>query len=147
MAGTNSAFDGDLFREQIRSAMRMGLPGTVSDRATFQWRVSKTYPKQDVTARPYDWTDTPVTEVERDDVQVPVAVEFSRTGDTMDNPVGSFETPRAVITVLDEDYAEIEGASHVLLGGNRYFIRFVAPPMGLFDVTVYQIYCQAMDEA
>jgi hypothetical protein len=35
----------------------------------------------------------------------------------------------------------------VLLGQNTYVVDFVAPPIGLFNVTIYQMYCSARDES
>ena len=48
--------------------------------------------------------------------------------------------------MLDVDYADVEGAEWVRLGGNTYDVLFVEPPMGLFDVTIYRIHCAARDE-
>lgn len=147
MAGSNSAFDADLFRTNIRAAMTMGLPNKPVEQATFQWRVHKTYQREDSTHRPYDWTAASVTSDARADVKIPVAVEFGRVSEATGNAVGSFENPRVTMTILDEDYELIKGASHVLLGENVYEIDFVAPPIGLFDVTVYQIFARARSES
>lgn len=148
MAGTNAAFNSQAFKDGIHLAMNMALPGTVADRATFQWRVEKTFAKQDNANRPYDWTSTAVTSNERADVQVSCAVEFAaRTTTAGETPLGKFDSTRAIITLLDEDYALIEGADTVLLGQNTYDVDFVAPPIGLFEVTIYQLYCSARDES
>lgn len=148
MAGSNSAFDATAFRTAIRSAMTMGLPGTTSERATFRWTPDKTFATADGAGKPYSWGATPTTTTTHADVQVPVAVEFSaRPAGSLSTVMGEFDTSRAVITVLDEDYADIVGADLVLLGGNTYEIEFVGPPMGLFDVTVYQLFCLARDES
>jgi len=129
--------------------MIMGLPSNVSERATFRWPTNRTYTIADPAQNPYDWTETPLTETHHADVQIPVAVEFtSRTSQGGSNDIGTqFDTSRVVLTVLDEDYAQVEGATEVLLGGNTYLIQFVAPPMGLFEVTVFQVYCEARDES
>jgi hypothetical protein len=148
MAGTNAAFDSQAFKDGIHLAMNMALPGTVADRATFRWRVQKTFSKQDTANRPYDWTATELTTDARADVQVPCAVEFSsRTTMAGQTAMGHFDSSKAVITLLDEDYALVEGADEVLLGQNTYVVDFVAPPIGLFNVTIYQMYCSARDES
>jgi hypothetical protein len=148
MAGSNAAFNPGEFRTAIRDAMNMGLPANVSERATFKWNVERTYTVADPGDNPYDWNDTPVSTTTHADVQIPVAVEFTaRASDAGANNIGSFDPSRVTLTVLDEDYALVQGADEVLLGGNAYVIRYVAPPLGLFEVTVYQIFAEARDES
>lgn len=146
--GFGSGFDPDAFREAIRATMTMGLPETVSERATFRWKTERTYDVEDQKHNPYSWDDTPATELAYDDVRVPVAVEFSSGyGVAGGTTIGQFDATRVVITVLDVDYALIEGADLVLLGGNTYNIDYIAPPVGLFEVTVYMIHATAQDES
>ena len=142
-----SGFDADAFREAVKFAMHMGLPESTDERATFRWEVERTFAVADSGGVPFDKTADPLTETTHDDVQIDVAVEFSTIrGTDITTSVGQFNAARAVITVLDEDYASIEGANTVLLGGNTYDIDFVRPPVGLFAVTVYQLDCTARDE-
>ena len=148
MAGTNPAFNAAEFRTNIIATMNMGLPVDPAERATFRWRTETTFDVADPSGNPYDFTSSPVDTDAHADVQVPCAVEFVTHQTTGDGTaLGAFRTPRAIITVLDTHYPDIEGASEVLLGGNTYVINFVAPPVGLFDVTVYQLHCQARSEA
>ena len=143
-----SGFDAAAFRDSIQFAMNMGLPETESERVTFRWTPEKDYTIEDPGGNPYDYTATPTNTVAPADVQVNAAVEFvTRTTLSGGTAVGEFNTPRAVITLLDVDYADVEGADKVLLGGNTYYVDFVAPPIGLFDVTIYQIHCSAGDES
>ena len=143
-----SGFDAAAFRDSIQFAMNMGLPQTASERVTFRWTPEKDYAIEDPGGNPYDYTATPTSTNAPADVQVDAAVEFvTRTTLSGGTPVGEFNTPRAVITLLDVDYAEVEGADQVLLGGNTYKVDFIAPPIGLFEVTIYQIHCSAMDES
>ena len=142
-----AGFNAAEFRDAIKFAMHMGLPETESERATFRWNVERTFTVSDAGGVPFEKGRTPCTEVEHADGLVDVAVEFTNIrGTEATNAVGQFNTARAVITVLDEDYALIEGANMVLLGGNTYDIKFVRPPVGLFAVTVYQLDCEARDE-
>lgn len=144
------AFSAAEFRDNIRFAMRMGLPETESERCTFRWTTERTYATADSGGNPYDFGAEPETTVTHADVLVPAAVEFSggvSGGSTNGTGVGTFFPTRATITLLDEDYAEVEGADIVLLGGNTYTVKYVGPPLGLFDVTVYQIFCQAASES
>lgn len=148
MAGSNAAFDPAVFRTAIRNTMLMGIPGASQDKPTFQWSIARDYAIDDPADSPYDWTSAPTSTVVHPDIQVACAVEFSaRPAGSQQTIIGEFDTSRVILTLLDEDYALVKGADLVLMGGNTYTIEFVAPPMGLFDVTVYQIYCQARDES
>ena len=148
MAGSNPAFDAGAFRTAIRDAMNMGLPANVSERATFKWNVERTFNTADPAGNPYDWGTTPATTTTHPDVQIPVAVEYtSRASESGANAIGQFDPSRVTLTILDEDYALVEGANEVLLGGNSYLVRYVAPPLGLFEVTVYQVFAEARDES
>jgi hypothetical protein len=142
-----NGFDADVFRTQIRNAMTMGLPESSEDRATFRWRTTKTFARADRGGSPYDFSEPAASVTAKPDVQVPVAVEF-HTNSTVDRgtAMGRFDPTRAVITVLDEDYKQVEGANEVLLGGTSYDVQYVSPPMGLFSVTIYQIHVQSRDE-
>lgn len=148
MAGSNAAFDAAVFRQSIRSTMTMGLPTADADKPTFTWSTQNQYAVESPADNPYDWTATPTSTVTHAEVRVPCAIEFSaRPAGSRETALGEFDTSRVIITVLDEDYTLIEGADGVRMGGNDYIIEFVAPPMGLFEVTVYQLYCQARDES
>lgn len=148
MAGTDSRFNATQFREAIRFAMRMGLPQSTSERVTFRWKTEKTYSRHDAGGSPFDWTDTPTATSTQPDVQVAAAVEFSaRPAGSRDTPIGQFDTARAVITVLDEEYAQVSSANQVVLNDSVYDIQMWGPPIGLFEVTVYQCFCEALDEA
>jgi hypothetical protein len=151
MAGSDARFNSSFFRTQIRNTMMMGQPNAVSDRATFRWKIEKTYAgATDPKGKPYDWGEAPLTETDHPDVQVPVAVE-----DSSGSLIRSAHTPageendraRVVLTVLDVDYEEIKDASWVILGGNTYRIDFWGPPMALFDVDVYHGFASALDES
>lgn len=150
MAGTDPRFNAANFRTNIRFAMTMGLPESTSDRATFQWDTRRTFLTPDAGGEPFDWTATAATTTTYPDVRIPCAVE-STAGPSVNGPMGQFDVSRVVITVLDTDFAllTVGGvfANRVLLGQNSYEIDFIAPPLGLFDVTIYQIHAKALDES
>ncbi len=161
MAETNDprqdSFDPVAFRDAIKFAMKMGTPNPTPNRATFQWDVERSYDIEDPNGNPYSWEKTPTAEVAYTEIQVDVAVEFiSRSTMSGLSPVAEFDTPRAVLTVLDEDWALVletntatprRSPDRVLLGTNTYNLDYIAPDIGLFDVNVYQIYCSAIDES
>lgn len=148
MAGTDPRFPAQRFRDAIRFAMHMGLPNAVQERITFRWTTQKTFSTHDPAGRPYNWGSTPATTTSHADVLIDCAVEFTaRPAGTRDTALGEFDTSRAVVTILDEDIDSVSGADTAIIGGNEYEILFTAPPMGLFEVTVYQLYLQARDES
>lgn len=130
--------------------MNMGLPPNVEDRATFRWKKQRTYTRPDIKGIPYNLRDTPLTDTQHPDVQVPVAVAIPTrsTISLVETPSGEInDDVRVVITVLDTYYSQVVGASEVLLGGNTYDIDYWGPPIGLFDVEVYQVFLVSRDES
>ncbi len=143
MAGDGIAlgFDESAFLDGIYTAMVMGTPGSVFDRAIFSWSKEATYTPEDPGRRPYDWHQTPVTDVTPDPVTLDkVAVEFSSSV-SQDTTVGGFTPQRAKLTLLDTEYALVEGADVVSLGGSAYDIRYVNT-QNLFGVAVYEMNCE-----
>lgn len=141
-----TGFDAAAFRAAITSTMEMGLPVPAEERPTFRWKTEKTFEIADPEGRPYDFGAAPTKQTSYEDVQVPCSVQFiNMKGDG--NAMGQIDQPRAVLTLLDEHFQRVEGADEVLLGGNTYKIDYVGPPMGLFDVTFYNMYVLAVDES
>jgi hypothetical protein len=146
MAGSNGSFDANAFRTAIREAMLMGQPNDPADQTTFVWLEKDVFaaegpgPETD----PYDWTATPTSETPaHQTVQVNCAVEF-QVGSVDGEPMGAFDASRATLTLLDEDWAQVQAVGpdpdQVLLGGITYVIEPPgAVPSGLFDVTVWQL--------
>ncbi len=147
MAGTDSRFNATKFRDAIHFAMSMGTPTKPVEKAIFQWTPKREFAAPDSGNRPYNWTATPVVEDVHPDVQVLCAVAFSGSDGFDGTAVGTFDRARATLTLLDEEYEKVKGANQVLLGGNKYEILYTAPPTGLFDVTVYSMFAQAIDES
>lgn len=151
MAGTDARFNANQFRDAIRFAMNMGLPNSTSERATFIWDTKMTFPIADSSGTPFDFSASPGSTITFSDVQIPIAVEPSDEGDVRAIRIGEMNVPRVTITVLDEDFDQLTQnevfANKVTFNEAIYKILYVGPPMGLFDVTVYQIYAQAIDES
>lgn len=147
MATSNPAFDPAVFRTAIQNTMNMGLPTTVSEQPTFYFAKTRSYPvgtALDEDGLPFDPTITP-TITSPPAKRVPCAVEFTPV-ETDELPVGTLRKTKATLTLLDEDYKKIKDAIEVALGGDRYIISYLAPPLGLFEVTVYQLICYGKDE-
>lgn len=142
----SGSFDPDNFRRAIKLTMKMGAPQAVAERVTFRWRNKKQYTgKTDANGKPFDLAASATPVDVKPDVQIDCAVE-TESRNPNGTPLGQFNTPKATITVLDEDFALIDGAQEVLIGGNTYIINYTEP-VGLFNVTVYTIYATALDES
>jgi hypothetical protein len=142
MAGELAGFDPDLFRTTIRNAMIMGLPEPTALQPTFYFRTTYSYPQGtvlDPEGKPID-PRIQATAKASAPVQVPCAVEFSPDTTNNEGLAGTFWTDRAMLTVLDTDYASIQEAIEVDLSGERYLIQRVKA-IGLGTVTVYQMLC------
>lgn len=145
--GFGQGFNAAAFREAITNTMKMGLPEDETERATFKWKRTATFDVADPAGNPYRWDETPTKVTSHDDVQIPVAIEKNPGDAASQTPFASIESPRITVTVLDTYYTEIEGADTIEIDGTEYTINFVAPPVALFDVTVYTLYATADDEA
>jgi len=143
MADTVPGLDPAVFREKITFAMNMGLPQNEADRPTFYFRSVKTYPPNTV----LDSEGTPLdpriaaTVTTPDPVQVPCAVEFQATRNDDESLVGTFRQVTATLTLLDTDWEQVKDAIEVALGGVRYNISYLEPPLGMGTVTIYRIHC------
>lgn len=140
-----SGFDEGKFRSAIRNTMLMGMPEAVSERVVFRWTTNRQFIHTDAQGSPLDWYSDPVSVSSHDDVEVPVALDFNPSSPVSTN-LGDFDSPKAALTLLDVDYDLVKGADKVIIDGSTYEIDYVAPPQGLFGVTVYTIYIRAIDE-
>jgi hypothetical protein len=157
MAGDSAfaaGFDAVAFRVAIRETMKMGAPPDPADQLTWRWKRLRTYLPEDQAHNPYDWTETAVTDApgnpdETDgSLIVDYAVEFSaRPAGSVDVAAGQFDTSRAVVTLLDEDYEQVKTADYATIGNTTYDIDFTGPPIGMFAVGVFTVYLTARDEA
>lgn len=146
-------FDAANFRSQIKLVMGMGMPEDPAQRLTWHWNPNNTYPVADPANEPYDWSEAPTTSAPGNlaaptgQLQVDYALQFmpARNTEGTSTVLGDFDITRAVVTMLDVDYAQIAGADYATVGPTIYEIDFSAPPEGLFDVTVYTVYLHARD--
>ncbi len=139
MAGSDPGFAPAEFREAIQFAMRMGAPDETSEQVTFSWTPTRTYESANPSDAPYDWTDAPDTSSAPTPVKITaVAIEFGAVGDGTGTTMGRFDQSRGMLTILDEDYEAVRTANRVTYGGRTYMMQ-EATPIGLFEVTVWQI--------
>lgn len=141
MAGDLSGFDPDVFRTNIRNTMIMGLPVPSELKPTFYFRDTYTYPggtTLDPEGKPIDPRIQATATPAASPLQVPCAVEFAEDTTNNEGAVGTFWTDRAVLTLLDTEYAQVQDAVEVDLSGQRYLIQKVKA-VGLSTVTIYQL--------
>jgi hypothetical protein len=136
-------FDPDAFRSAIQFVMQMGAPVEEDKRATFFMPVVTT------STGPADSGGVPFgpdavvnvsTPVKH---QAPVAVVYKRAT-TDDTPVGEFAPDYIVITLLDVDYATVEGFEYLVLDGQRFNFAKEYPRSALGSVGVHQIECKGV---
>lgn len=151
MAGVSVDFDATGFRDAIRATMMMGFSTSTPEWPTFYFNPSGyTYPAGttlDETGRPYDLS-VMATPTVLSSLTVPCAIEWG-SGKTVDykiEAVGDFQNGDMVLTLLDVDYTLVKTADYVMMGTQRYEIRFLEPQIGLFDVSVYRMHCRAIQE-
>ena len=157
MAGTNPNFNAAEVRDALQFAMRMGSPNQVQDKATFYFKQTRVWkdgngdvvlnPRLDQDGNPFDPSLT--LELEGNDPVVldEVAVEFS-IARPEELEVGSIRPTRVELTILDEQWNQIDTAVEVSLqGGSRYYISYEKPVIGLFDMDVHQLVCFAKEES
>lgn len=156
MAGSDSRFNADQFRSAIRFAMQMGFPEDEDKRITWQWDLLRQFVSQDSTGSPWEFKASEVvSEAPVTDLIVNCAVRFHPAGrnSTDGSPLGVLDVASATVTLLDEEFDEL-----VAHGGGRfpnkaqldeatYEVQYIAPPYGLFEVTVYDVILAAIDEA
>lgn len=143
MANELAGFNPDLFRSSITSTMIMGLPQNDAEKPTFHFPQTSVWPggtRLDTEGRPIDPRVKPVSASGKTAVQVPCAVEYATDTTNEGTMVGTFWDARAVVTVLDTDYATIKDAIEVDLSTKRYLIQEMTE-VGLGPVTVYQLMC------
>lgn len=147
MAGPAPAgFNAARVREGIRRAMRMGSPNQTADKATFVFsRDVDVDGPVDPVGVPYDVAEPAVADTTPDDiVKDVVAVELGGPGGR-ETSFGRLEENEAVLTIFDEDYADVATAVAVRLGGDLYHIDS-KEVVAMFDIDVYQLRLTAQDE-
>lgn len=154
--GIGVDFDADAFRNGIRFAMQMGAPPDEERKAVFVFKsTARSYwkdgvelteqPRIDRDGKPLDPT-IKVVEVPGRREQVDCAVEILRA-DATELPVGNFRPTKAVVTLLDEEYAKIEGCRELIYNADRYLYGYEPEAPGLFDVGTHTIVFYALDES
>lgn len=145
MAGSDPGFNAAEFRDAIHFAMQLGSAPDPGQQVVFHFPKQLTYNvPADGAQVPFDPSAT-VTAVTPTPIKVDCAVEYF---DAENQPTGFglLAPSRLSITLLDEDYAKVKDASHVVIHGDRYDYRRTEPPSGLFDVGLYVMHFTSQSE-
>lgn len=154
----SGGFDEATFRTAIENTMLMGIPENEDQRLTFWWARDREFSPDDPAGNPYDWTAPPVVDDPGNPVlpdaggdqglSVPYALEFSaRPAGSSNTVFGEIDSSRAIVSMADTDYAQINTADYATIGNTRYRIQFTGPPVGLFGYTLHTLYLEAEDSA
>lgn len=102
-------------------------------------------PRLDRDGNPFDPEIEVIAEPDEKFTDVLCAVEIERA-DAEELPVGNFRPTKAVITLLDEDYATVEECRELIYNKDRYMFGYEPDAPGLFDVGVHTMIFYARDE-
>lgn len=147
MAGTDTRFNAVKFRDAINFAMSMGAPNALP--VEFLWDLVETFSNPDPTGLSYSMSAAPTSASQHPPVTINCAVEYipASTVGTTNASFGRIEESKLIVTVMDDVFPQIDGASYIKLNGNRYEIEVDAPTFNLFEVEIHQLYCTAIDES
>lgn len=145
MAGRNPGFNARQFRDAIKFVQNMAAAPLADEQATFYFPAQLVYNRPENGADlPFDPNATVVRNVPTP-VRVACSIEYQDArGETIS--FGTIVPSRVVITLLDEEYAKVEGTSYVVIHGDKYIYQRTQPPSGLFDVGLYVMHFLAENE-
>lgn len=138
----------EMLRDVFRRTMVMGLPVEDAEKPTFYFRYVAEWERHDSENNPWDWQAAPDSEEQREPVQPICAYQFfsplGRQG-AFPTEVGDFSPSSLVVTMLEDEFEAVDGASYATVGPSnvRYFFRFWRPSYGLGDMTVYEVHMAA----
>lgn len=142
MSGTIPGFDPDEFRNALRFAMDMGAPNDAAQRATFYFpkTVTATGPT-DASGAPYS-PDAAVTRAQsKPPVTVSCAIEDA-AGSADETRIGRFGDG-IIITLFDEEFAQVTGFEFVGYRGLRYDYDRELLGSSLGSVDIHRLLCIA----
>jgi hypothetical protein len=140
-------FDATKVRAGLRLAMQVGLPVMAGDQPTFFMPTTVTADGAhtlDQRGTPFDPAYRP-TRAQPAGIQVPCGMDYK---DAAGNLVaaGSVSATGIVLTLLDEDYAQVKGFAYVVIAGVKYNYQRTDRPQGLVSVGIYTVHVLADDE-
>jgi hypothetical protein len=139
-----AGFDPAAIRAGLLKAMVFGKPARESDQALFVIPAATVVDDgEDDEGVSFDPTDRDV--VAPRELRVDCAVEYVDATGSMET-AGVITPSKVIITLLDEEYQQVKGFSHVIAGGDTYRYSKTPPPDGLGTMTIWTVICVADDE-
>ena len=147
MAGSSPDFDAGAFRTAIQGVFTMGAAPLPADQIKFYFASTLVYEAGlDTIGVPFDPQRTVVRTPGRAPVTVACGIEYlDKSGQT--TVFGDVVPATVMVTLLDEDYVQVEGCAYVVLHGEKYKYVHTNPPSGLFDVGLFTLEFQAENAA
>ena len=125
--------------------MEFGLPPETEDKPTFVFQAEdETTAQVDDEGVAYD-PSASVTKGVGASYQVKCAIEYI-DGDGKIESFAVLAPSKVKLTLLDEEYATVEGFWYCVIKGQKYYYQRTEPPVALGTVSVYTIYCRSEDE-
>lgn len=151
MAGSSPDFNANAFRTAIQSVFTMAAAPLPSDQIKFYFPSTLVYTESgidtgvDSIGVPFNPQST-VVRTQPDPVSVPCGIEYlDKSGQT--TVFGDVIPATVQVTLLDEDYAKVQGCAYIVLHGEKYKYVHTVPPSGLFDVGLFTLEFQAENAA
>lgn len=140
-------FGADAVRAGLRTAMYVGLPPLKEAQPTFFFPSTPvtTGALTDQEGVPFTSGGTVTRTPLKPSVQVPCAVEYVDGDGKLEN-FGVVAPSKVKLTLLDEDYAQVQGFLFCVIGPNRYYYRRTEAPTGLITIGLYTVHCYSEDE-
>ena len=155
--GITASFDADAFNRAILFAMQMGKPNDVTRQAVFVKKSEgRTYWLGDVQqdtatirldrdGRPFN-ADIRIEQTPDQDIAVDCAIEVVEAN-ADEVPVGNFRPTKAVVTLLDAQYAQVMGCRELRYNADTYVYGYEPEADGLFDAGIHTMIFYALDES
>ncbi len=145
MAGTRRGFDGDTFRNGIRVAMGMGMPPDTADQPEFHWKdVTSSETPASTDGVPFD-PNTVEARTSPTPVKVTCGIRYVDAAGVQTN-LGLLTPAGVILSLLDEEYARVEGCDWVVIAGTKYTYLRTAIPGGMFSVASYEMHFETVNQ-
>lgn len=158
--GISVDFPEEVVRNGLLFAMQMGAPNDASERVKFIMKGSgRQYFLNDVEVFPAPDGDlkidrdglplNPEVEVVNatdQEIEVDVAIEIEEVN-ADETPVGNFRPVRATVTLMQEEYEQVDGCRELAYNNDRYGYGYEPDSIGLFGMNFHVMIFYALDES
>jgi len=158
--GISVDFPSDTVRNALLFAMQMGSPNDTTrqvrfikkapGRQYFKGLVEQFQPpvgtlRLDRDGRPLD-PEVRIVQTPDEEIDVDVAIELTEAN-ADELPVGNFRPVKATITLMEPEYAQIQGSREVEFNTDRYGFAYELDTTALFDLDFHTLIFFALNES